>query len=810
MPFGSVKKTAARARSVSSYREDVEQPLYLLTKDGKWRRTYRGGTTTLTDQEAIKEGLVPDADASDITFSRSGASPQTFMTLPGRAPVPVSEDYVRFLSGRLGGRGDAAAQEAAGAAATTSKEPGGPTRVVELELPQELADAALRAALEPGGTDVHVELHAPPASDTGPADARREPAEPPDPSDLVKIQLELNNFSLDVKLKEPSAILKALEEAKKKLKQKRKEFKEIVGRLVEASPSQEGYYYQQLGLFEMTLADQMTELKRLRKLYGADGSVSSDSKSGSGPTASSTSSLSDDEKKLIDEEVKAEVADQMDELEEERVQALNRVKMLEREQKRLERHGNVQALRQRVDAEKASKAGSLAGSRSGDFEDPSTRRYREIFKAHGKDTLMGWLKGEEHSKRQIEKIMADLENPGIRSRDPSRESSLNRDIAGSTFGKSQARRLRVGEEGPWPGSKVGFTKQSQIFGSRGAASVRPKQFDPATDWHRIKLLNEVSAHDMFDGNKLKFLGWLQRTKRRCDELDLPAHERIEVYRARTKGEPRDFIDHMSDHCMGTEEEALQKIEEELTRRFGSGAEIAKELRRQVDKLEKLDQSKPERLQKMAQLAMSICFAMDRFQHLDFFNTPQGQELFRAKFFNKLHDRWRSASISYEEKRNGDLPSFSYFTKFLNQMEKEFSHPDHLNDYTPEQKGYKPKDDKKKDDKKNKGQAKETKPATVLTTTKNEEETKPNPPEEKNGGQAKDRPSRRRKKRSSSPKPEEKSQESAADKTPASSAAGPKCRVHPARDDHTTEQCYSLKDLDEAGRAKLGLGPFVRR
>ena len=148
---------------------------------------------------------------------------------------------------------------------------------------------------------------------------------------------------------------------------------------------------------------------------------------------------------------------------------------------------------------------------------------------------------------------------------------------------------------------------------------------------RDKLLHQATEADMFDGDKSKFLGWLNRLINDCDEIDLSANDVIRAFRARTKGRPREIVDLVADYSRKKPDDALDEILKKLNQRFGSGPEIADDIRKQIENISPYKSSdKPEKLQDLADLATKTSFAMMTVPELRDMDTSHGLKVLRHK------------------------------------------------------------------------------------------------------------------------------------------------------------------------------------
>ena len=152
---------------------------------------------------------------------------------------------------------------------------------------------------------------------------------------------------------------------------------------------------------------------------------------------------------------------------------------------------------------------------------------------------------------------------------------------------------------------------------------------------------------MFDGNKSKFIGFLNRVTQDCDEIEFSHSDCIRAFRARTKGKPREIVDRVADYSGKNAADALDEILKKLKQRFGSGPEIADDIREKINNISPYKSSdKPEKLQDLADLAAQISFVMKQVPELRDLNTSHGLKAFRHKLPYELQGRWQThASMS---------------------------------------------------------------------------------------------------------------------------------------------------------------------
>ena len=237
------------------------------------------------------------------------------------------------------------------------------------------------------------------------------------------------------------------------------------------------------------------------------------------------------------------------------------------------------------------------------------------------------------------------------------------------------------EDGKWPKSHVSYMPtegiESQMSQSAKNSHMPTQgtknQMDP-TARHLLRHELMQPRADVFKGNKSKFWSWLKRINKECDELGLSESDRISVLRAQTDKEPRDIVDLVADTSDVESGEALKRIMKELVDRFGSGPQMAQEIRDKVEALSPIkgpDISK--NLQQLADMTTQITFVMKSVPELSDFNTSYGLKAIRSKLPFDLQRRWATAGTQYEE-RYGVHPPFSYFSEWINSQAKIVCHP----------------------------------------------------------------------------------------------------------------------------------------
>ena len=324
--------------------------------------------------------------------------------------------------------------------------------------------------------------------------------------------------------------------------------------------------------------------------------------------------------------------------------------------------------------------GSQPGSRVGSVIDHQANE-APTAPAVDEDTLRDKL------KRFLKK---PLENQPLAG---SREGSVSHgSILGTRrgFGGREARVDARRDEGLAFGSKVTWQKAQErtpkkaLVNKTGPAA---SHMEPTARFLlRDKLLHQATDADMFDGDKSKFIGWLNRLTQDCEEIDLSSSDIIRALRARTKGKPREIVDRVADYSGKNPGDALDEILKKLKQRFGSGPEIADDIREKINNISPYKSSdKPEKLQDLADLAAQIAFVMKQVPELRDLNTSHGLKAFRHKLPYELQRRWQTHGNQYEL-RHENPPPFSEFAEFLNHQADMISNPHYRIESTGNQRG----------------------------------------------------------------------------------------------------------------------------
>ena len=197
--------------------------------------------------------------------------------------------------------------------------------------------------------------------------------------------------------------------------------------------------------------------------------------------------------------------------------------------------------------------------------------------------------------------------------------------------------------------------------------------DPSLrQWLKQELLTK--PNDVYKGNCFKYHAWWTQLQERMNELDLSPSERIQVLRVHTDGAPREAIDLIYNCSDGDTEKAYAEIVKTMNERYGSGPELAAEVRNKVQKFKPITGDNiGTQLRRLADISTQVNFLMPKVPELEDFSTGYGQELFRSKLPVNMQDKWAEEGIRYEEKNNKP-PPFSIFCEFLNRQAKKKTHP----------------------------------------------------------------------------------------------------------------------------------------
>ena len=197
--------------------------------------------------------------------------------------------------------------------------------------------------------------------------------------------------------------------------------------------------------------------------------------------------------------------------------------------------------------------------------------------------------------------------------------------------------------------------------------------DPSLrQWKKLDLLKKPA--DPYKGERILFHTWWTNLKEQMDELGLSPSERINVLKVHTEGPPKTDIQLISTCSVGDTAKAYEEIVEMLNERYGSGPELAAEVRRRIDKFSPIKGDNiGNQLRKLADESRRVNFLMPKVPELSDFSTGYGQEQFRSKLPKYVQDKWAVEGIKYEEKYNSH-PPFSYFSEFLVKQARNKTHP----------------------------------------------------------------------------------------------------------------------------------------
>ena len=524
-----------------------------------------------------------------------------------------------------------------------------------------------------------------------------------DTSDLIRVKGEvLTLIQTDVSAGSKDEAIQMLTAVMNEIKRKRREYGMITDHLVKISPDQEVILKCDQGRFRKWIEEELMKMDEIRQQLGAEDNFTIYSSI----SDASDSPLYDMEMKLAKARAELDMSEEQTNLEEEELELEAQRKKLELRKKELQKRTAVKVLESQVDAEKSSMAGSQVSLGYGyNFSDmnpkgpaemqipldiygrpvpPSTTTKQVLFS----EKLAGMLGSERNSK-------SGLGNP--------------------SFGRKEERLVARVEDGKWPKSHVSYmptqgieSQMDQSANNNHMATQGVKnQMDP-TARHLLRHELMQPRADVFKGNKSKFWSWLKRINKECDELGLSESDRISVLRAQTVEEPRDIVDLVAETSDAQSGEALKRIIKELVDRFGSGPQMAQEIRDKVEALSPIkgpDISK--NLQQLADMTTQITFVMKSVPELIDFNTSYGLKAIRSKLPFDLQRRWATAGTQYEE-RYGVHPPFSYFSEWINSQAKIVCHPRYRIEALSTPKGSSQKDSKSQ---------KETKTSKVLKTDK---------------------------------------------------------------------------------------------
>ena len=455
--------------------------------------------------------------------------------------------------------------------------------------------------------------------------------------------------------------LETIQQVMKALKRKRQKMDMIIDH-ISRREGDDQYLSAERKRFHDQVKAPWDNLDARRREFGVEDGSSFYSSVSASP--SNSSGISDTERRLAEAQTENVKAEMKAELKKREIELQSHMKMIQIEKELLDSQTKVKHLENQLALERNSQQGSLVGG----------------------------LKPEEAIGRF-----------------PARDSILGTGNSRS-YGRAQERSVARAEDAPFPGSRVNWEKPRSSMFPRGQHLASPMD-STAKFLLRDKLVTPNSGADVFKGDKAKFLSWIKRLMRECYELSLPAEDIIRVLRCRTEGKARKVVDLMDDCSDSDPQGALDKITETLYQRFGSGPEIAEDIRKKLENLTPIKASDhPEKIQELADLTTRIAFIMKQVPELADLNTATGISKIRKNLPIDMQRRWTTAGSKYKQRHPEEHPPFIYFAEWLEEQAKTACDPHFRIEYSQ---------NKSKDQKKDKG----GKLAKVLKTEKEEDDSK---------------------------------------------------------------------------------------
>ena len=516
------------------------------------------------------------------------------------------------------------------------------------------------------------------------------------------------NFLIPLKPKERS--LDHLQDLMKALKRKRQKLDRILDHLI-ANEGHSDFYSQEKKSFHDKVKEPWDYLDLMRREKGIEDGSSFYSSVSASP--SNSSGASDTEMKLAEAEAQKFRTEKLAKVKEAEIEAETKLRKLQIDKEVIDQQTKVRYLEQQLAAERNSQTGSYVydwinnqtvGPKKVNLDDVS-RKIGEF----GVDATKNWLRVSGKTDSQVEEILGELGFGLGRLRSP--KSSILAHRNSKTYGKFEEKAVAREEDGLWPGSTVRWRTTASV--PSGGQHLASQMDSTARFLLRKDLLTPNQGADIFKGDKSKFLSWINRLMRECDELSLPAADRISVLRVRTEGKARKVIDLLDDCSYGEPGKALDAIIKTLYQRFGSGPEIADDIRKKLENLTPIKASdNPEKIQELADLTTQIAFNMKQVPELADLNTATGLSKIRKNLPYDLQRRWITAGSKYKDRSiNEEHPPFTYFSEWLNDEAKKICDPHFRIEYLQNK--------SQKDQKKDKG----GKSNKVLKTEKKEDDSK---------------------------------------------------------------------------------------
>ena len=502
--------------------------------------------------------------------------------------------------------------------------------------------------------------------------------------------------------------LDPIQDLMKALKRKRQKLDRVVNHLI-ANEGNIDFYSKERKSFHEDVKRPWDHLNSRRKVLGVDDGSSFYSSVSASP--SNSSGASETERRLAEAEAERFKAEEMMEVKEQEIDLKSQLQKNQLKMEQIDKAAKVKYLEQLLAAERNSLAGSQVSdwinNSPGGVDNTKLPEISEKIREFGPDATRNWLRLSGKTDAQVEEVFKrlgyGLGQPGLQ------RSPILTNKFFKTYGKPEEKSVAREEDGLWPGSTVTWKPAS----SNDHRFTSQQMDSTAKFLLRKDLLTPNQGADIFKDDRTKFLSWINRLMKECNELNLPAADRIRVLRSRTEGKARKVIDLVDDCSHGAPEKALEEVMKKLYKRFGCGPEIADDVRKRIDNLTPIKASdNPEKIQELADFTTRIVFIMNQVPELADLNTANGVSKIRKNLPLDLQRRWVTAGTKYKERSpNEEHPPFTYFSEWLNNEADKLCDPHFKIDYLQNKKDHK---DQKKD---------KAKPTKVLKTEKRETEGK---------------------------------------------------------------------------------------
>ena len=228
-----------------------------------------------------------------------------------------------------------------------------------------------------------------------------------------------------------------------------------------------------------------------------------------------------------------------------------------------------------------------------------------------------------------------------------------------------------------------FSASSQpFFAGSSAPPPIPHHFYPlsnqssdATSRHLLRLELFRKSSDCFSGEPHKYHTWVTVMNHKIRGLDLDPWDILTIIQVNTSGKPHKVVENHMAIGGADPHQTLTNVWNSLYEQFGSGPQIAISLSSKLDSFPQIKSVyEGEKLTELICICQLIQCNMSVAPELQVYNLSVGIRKVWLKLPDPLQNAWRSVTVDYKSRFNGNHPPFNVFVDFLTRKSKEYCDP----------------------------------------------------------------------------------------------------------------------------------------